>query len=468
MDILVALAAFAGIMAAFATIVTVLVEGVHKFLALRSSGMREMLRAFHDSVQLPAEAQHDTASPESVEFANRIVTSPARSTRGWYLERIPILKHLVARRFVRLSTLQFVEQLAQTDIGERLAGLDRDRLRRELSAMAHRFERLGEAQFDYFKRRAKAISVLTALTVVVFANVDAIFLFKTLVRDQTLANVTIQRLESTEFEQSSARAVAQLQQLSANLDETSNAAGEVTPAQLDAVSRDVGAPHAMFQTAQASSNAFQSMGLPVGSGMFPFCGSGVAAGLRTSRLTNAAEPVTDAALGAIDPAYIDPRCASELEPIRIWGLARVDGAALPAIAEITPDPSWRRLLSWDGVLWICGLIAAAGLVGLGAPFWFELFSRLTGATAPQRAALSAEEAERQSEARGQVRNPERVDEDALLNGFEYARAPGSGTPNPPAGRRVGQSSLQMGANAVTSAQAAEESRSAAQPRRWLR
>jgi hypothetical protein len=87
MDILVALAAFAGIMAAFATIVTVLVEGVHKFLALRSSGMREMLRAFHDSVQLPAEAQHDTASPESVEFANRIVTSPARSTRGWYLER---------------------------------------------------------------------------------------------------------------------------------------------------------------------------------------------------------------------------------------------------------------------------------------------------------------------------------------------------------------------------------------------
>lgn len=474
MDILVALAAFAGIMAAFATIVSVLVEGVHKFLALRSSGMREMLRAFHDSVTAPpdaqtpgAQTQRAAASPEAVEFANRIVESPAKSTRAWYLERIPIVRHFVARRFVRLSTLQFVEQLAQTDIGDRLAGLDRDRLSRELSAMAHRFERIGEAQFDYFKRRAKVISVLAALSVVVFANVDAIFLFKTLVRDQTLANATVQRLESSEFEQSSARAVAQLNQLSANLDETSNAGSAVTPQQLQEVSDDVGNLRAMFQTAQASTNAFQSMGLPVGSGMFPFCGPGADAGLRTSRLTNAAETAPDPALPAMAPAYVDPRCAAELQPIRIWGLARVEGAALPAIAEITPDPSWRRLISWDGFLWICGLIAAAGLVGLGAPFWFDLFRRLTGATAPQRAALSAEQAARESESRGQVRNPDRVDQDALLNGFEYARGSG-GAPNPPAGRRVGQSSLQMGASAATSAQAAEESRNAAQPRRWLR
>ena len=48
MSFLLALAAFAAIVAVYSTVVTVLVEGLQKVLALRSAGMNEMLRAFYD------------------------------------------------------------------------------------------------------------------------------------------------------------------------------------------------------------------------------------------------------------------------------------------------------------------------------------------------------------------------------------------------------------------------------------
>jgi hypothetical protein len=102
MNWLLALLAFAGLMAVLSTVVTAAVEALHKLFSLRQAGLSEMLRALHDSVivniengartqtQRQALARAGGSSRDARKFAEDVTRSPAFGGGGrwwWWTTR---------------------------------------------------------------------------------------------------------------------------------------------------------------------------------------------------------------------------------------------------------------------------------------------------------------------------------------------------------------------------------------------
>ncbi|MEM1114831.1 MAG: hypothetical protein AAGI11_23170 [Pseudomonadota bacterium] len=328
MALLLALVGFAAVVAVYSTLVSVVVEGIHKIFALRSAGMSEMLRSFYDQkladlqpsdtpieLAAPTTTRHHISSPQSRDFARRMTRRTAsENLRPWYIRRWPIIGAILSSRLQRMSTLQFIERLAETPEGKALAGHDRSRLRRALTAAAYDFERLGEAQTAYFRSRANMVSVLAGIAVAFFVNLDAITLYKELAANQTL---------------SARLAVMDDVQRVALVQGNASEGQSLTPGEVFA------SPE--FSSVRAD---FLDMGVPVGRSMFPYCDVSVD-------------------VDGSDNAYRDARCST-------------DALTLSRLIGNIPTT----------VMWLLGVLLAGGLLGLGAPFWFRLFARGAAIVAP--------------------------------------------------------------------------------------
>ena len=163
---------------------------------------------------------------------------------GWFgwLRRIPVLNAFVERRHERLSTLQFVEQLARTDVAPSLRAMNRAQRQRALTAAAYEFERFGDSQSTYFQSRARVLSVVFAMIFAFAANIDALQIYKRLHADAELRAIF-----------SNEQALAQLERESA-----------AAPAD------DTTAQQALSDLITRLDQA-QNQGLPVGYVMFPHC-----------------------------------------------------------------------------------------------------------------------------------------------------------------------------------------------------
>lgn len=91
-------------------------------------------------------------------------------------------------------------------------------------------------------------------------------------------------------------------------------------------------------------------GLPIGSAYFPYC----------------------------DGSLETPGCEN----------ARRDVVTVAGLVDVNLSVA-QRIASLDGVTWILSIIATAGLLGLGAPFWFQLFRSLGSAAGGARALSAA-------------------------------------------------------------------------------
>ncbi|MEL6955806.1 MAG: hypothetical protein AAFO88_04110 [Pseudomonadota bacterium] len=408
MSLLLALVGFAAIVAVYSTIVSVVVEGIHKLFALRSAGMSEMLRNFYDHKlgnlqpsDTPAELGAPTAtgshvaSPQSRDFARTMTRRAAsENLRPWYIRRWPLIGQILSSRVQRMSTLQFIERLAETPEGKALAGHSRPMLRRALSAAAYEFERIGEAQTDYFRSRASMVSVLAGIAVAFVVNLDAITLYKELATNATLSARLSTIADTARFQQAQA----------AFTDEEGQAR----------------AVPAVFEPSDLDSlkTTFLDMGVPVGRKMFPHCEN------------YKAEGRTD--ISSDD--YRDERCGlpNQTEVNQTWQLSYADFRDQRLNGASASWPAWFSY-RWSRIqaigenpgtfaMWFLGVLIGGGLLGLGAPFWFKLFARGAAMVAPmarltlsapgagagpQRMAETAEEV-RAARPGNVVRNPNRV------------------------------------------------------------
>lgn len=386
MDWLITLLAFAGVMAFLSTLLSVFVEGLHKAFGLRRAGLEEMLRALHARVLTrldPATAQLDTsdfvsASDERVgdRFARRMTENVSFRGDGWFgwLRAIPILREFVERRHERLSTLQFVEQLARTDVAPSLRALPRPQRQRALIAAAYEFERYGDSQSSYFQHRAQVLSVVIAMIFVFAANIDALEVYKRLRTDAALrdffASTDITALERTLADAQAAE--------SANAQE-------------------------VRQTLANGLVSLQNQGVPIGYSAFPWCRTPAASpparvpeGSVVARPAGAAQPGRDARCGGV------------------------------FVSELSAAHAWNNIRSSsNGWLWFVSVLLAGGLIGLGAPFWYQLFrriARIVPAAQSVRAVMQPDNAPtpsppRRSEA---VRDANSAAPDALLLAFDVA------------------------------------------------
>lgn len=349
MSFLLALAAFAAILAVHSTAVTVIVQGLHKLGGFRSAGLHEMLRAFYNqnlsgldvSSHLTTENHPDDEKKKTEvltasSFADKLTKrAPSEDLKFWYVRSWPIIGSFFSSRQKSLTTLQFIEGLAQTWEGKSLANQSPEGLRGSLTTLAYEYERLGEAQSAYFRSRANLLSVIAGIVVALFVNFDAIAVYKGLSTNSELsARLTV--MAQTDFAQTDAT-------------EDANAKSFVN---------------------------MRSIGMPTGRKMFPHC-------------ENYAHTEGE--------NYIDERCGlpQQAEVNDAWSKSYVQYAAAqssPPTGALDHAATWLQYRSGriaaighnpqTFLLWFLGILIAGGLMGLGAPFWFTVFSRLSTITMP--------------------------------------------------------------------------------------
>ncbi len=358
MNWILALVAFAGLMTILSTVVTITVEAVHKAFSMRKTGLQEMLRALHDNVIEELESggrpnrnilKNNGGSKKAAAFANIMTRSPSfgGGRRWWWPSNWHI--NLFQRGFERLTRRQFAEQLAHTEFGEKLAHRDRAAIRRVLAHTSYEFDRYGVAQSQFFRRRAKVISGFIAFSFVALGNVNAIDIYTHLATDEVALGRTLRLVDNNYLAEVSERT-------------------ELAASNGDAL-------EARAAIATAIRDIEGGTGLPIGRNYFPYC----------------AQP-------GLDP----DQCLRD----------DYSGYTLAFTQWDVPEPIGRLWhAKTDAIVWVLSLIATAGLLGLGAPFWFDLFSRtaaMTGGAMARRAQIQATPTDR---ARVAVKNGVRGSEE---------------------------------------------------------
>jgi hypothetical protein len=219
----------------------------------------------------------------------------------------------------------------------------------------------------YFQSRARVMSVVFALIFAFAANIDALEVYKRLRTDAAVREY-FARTDVSELERSLAQAEA-------------------------AQSADA---RAVRQTLANGLVNLQNQGVPIGYSAFPWC--------RTAPPQAAAVPGEVAPA----PALRDARCQGEGSP----SLSAVDALR-------------RATTSSAGWLWFLSVLLAGGLIGLGAPFWYQLFRRLARmvpAAQSVRAVMQPESTPTPSPAtrREAVRDANAATPNALLLAFDVA------------------------------------------------
>lgn len=363
MNWILALLAFAGLMTILSTIVYIIVEAIHKGLSLRKAGLSEMLRSLHDTVVARLEGNESTFvaterpkihSKEAIDFAKSLQQSPTYAgSQSWYSPSNWGM-NVNQRNFERLSRRQLAEQLAQTEFGQKLANEDRSRIEFALARIGYEFDRFGEAQSAYFKRRAKVLSGIAAFIFVVVANINVIDLYFHLAKDDTALTQTLTSLQASDPDQVSF--VTEAMRANAETIRSRLASGELSGQEAVSAAQDM---KLFLQELDGGLN------LPIGRNYFPYC----------------ADPTVDPDK-CLMKTFADDGTLTTAQ-------TRLDGFTIFGTIDIPATPTISRLFNhWQtGLYWVFCMIASAGLLALGAPFWFDLFSKaasLIGSVAANR------------------------------------------------------------------------------------
>lgn len=314
MSWLIALLAFAGLMAILSTVTTTAVELIHKTFRMRSDGLRNMLaqvyqQSFEDQTLDGAGNVVISRLSKDAKHFSRQITSPPTRRRRRFLGPVMDLLHILTLgyfrpSFQRLSKLQFIEQLSQTKIGREYAHKSDAELERFLERVGHEFDRAGVAQSAFFRQRSKVLTSLFSIAVVALANINAIEIYSFLATDDAAATRIVQTVAPVEGQE----------------------------LVLDGQG-GVGDGAWVVSEAAATQVQLSGLGVPIGRSYFPYC-----------FVESAAAP-------------IDARCVADYQ----------NGAFFERLFSMESSfAEWSDFLFWC----VC-VLATAGLIGLGAPFWFD-------------------------------------------------------------------------------------------------
>lgn len=339
MSYLVALLAFATIMALLSTVVTVIVEGVNKVLRLRSGGLKVLLSKYYQDAVAPRLPEGSGLTGDDAEaeaFAKAMCTNPVRG------------KGDGAKRLDKLSVRQVVEQMADTPAGAALKDLSDDELRPRLQAMAYEYDRYAENASALFHGRSRAVAVVIAIMVAFVFNVDVARLFTGLVQDQNAAARIAALAEDGALE-------TQVLALTATTTSADPATAEEAAEALTELRARV---EKLVDDAAVSTFA-----LPLGATQYPYC--------REISLV-------------FGDGVDDPRCERlRSDQQRIHDLAP-DTPATETGLSLTQEVKDRGRMSTP--VWLISVLVAGGMIGLGAPFWFNVYRSLATMLPAVRAA----------------------------------------------------------------------------------
>ncbi|UCG13234.1 MAG: hypothetical protein JSU72_01715 [Deltaproteobacteria bacterium] len=309
--------AFAVIMMVFSTMVSVIIETGHRFMRIREKGLQKLIGQVYEDVIWPRLSNHlDEKKASANDFVKRMTSTRFLPVlKGATGLKTYLYRAVNAEQLKSLSTLEFIERLAETPAGRGLVSEAERRGRKYLETflqdLASKYEDFGEGATEYFKRRARLMSVLVAIGLAFSLNVNAIHLFKSFLVDKKAREAIIEQGNSV---------AAGLKEQEAALQELIEAGGKDKEKNIEEIAKNA---RELRETAKALS----ATGIPIGWDTAPWNG----------------------------PA---------------WGEKKdSDNTTLPDAGN-----AWL-LLTWGGSVLLAGLF-----IGLGGPFWFDTYRKLSAMT----------------------------------------------------------------------------------------
>lgn len=254
MQLLEAILAFAVTMAAFWTLVTLIMEGIHRFLLTRAAGFEKMLSDLFDKVVWPRLGKAaDQAKLNKIQERKHFLDALGNGFRmgegPWWQAWT---EKLVPARIDSMSTLEFIERLAGTEFGAAIEKQAGTALAAVVNDLALNFERIGDSARLYFERRARAVSVLVAIVLAFTFNVDALRLFKAFVAEPVLAQQVAAQFEEIEKQY-------------LDIQNTAKAADGKPEKSRQEIAREV------REAIESRTGSLIRLGLPVGYDFYPGC-----------------------------------------------------------------------------------------------------------------------------------------------------------------------------------------------------
>ncbi|GMQ77038.1 MAG: hypothetical protein BMS9Abin01_2346 [Gammaproteobacteria bacterium] len=364
MELLDAAIAFALTLAVLATVVTVLMEIVLRCLLMRKRNLVRIMRLLNE--ELP-KGTLGLDEKERWEFFTKVIENPAQGLS----ERIP--KHLgddasagealqridwyCLRRGVydKVSTEHVLRRLSELPRVKQLSVQAADKVKKEFYRLACKYEEFGSAVSASFKRRSQLWSIVFGVGLAIVANVDGIRVFEAFQAKSDLTQTIIARQD--QFRTAYDRTEIRKREIAGQEDAVSAAKSALAEARekFGADSPEVAAALEKLETeeqklavltnpeelrrlagdAQQQVANLVALGVPIGNAYFPHC-----------RL-----------FGDDD---LSTTCAGP-----VW----------PPGAD---SDAWAKRFRFLGyiLLWLVPVAVTGMLIGLGAPFWFDVAKRL--------------------------------------------------------------------------------------------
>jgi hypothetical protein len=315
--------AFALIMFVLATVVTILMESAYRLLLTREKSFRLMMARLFDEVLRPR-VGHLLRGVTIAQARERFLETVTRNQA--YEEKNDVVRQRVQPdQLASMTMMQFADRLADTDVGKAIARGGGEYVETAINDLAMKFERFGAASSQRFQDHARFWCVVLSTGLAFAANVDTIRVVQSLLHDQDLTTRIVDKYQGL-VEGDAVRprdAVVELQAIAA-LEEK----GVITQDERESLEKSL-------SEARLQIGELRETGLPITFDAWPFCKGKTRSG------------------GAWDS-----KCGSEVTAsVWTWG----------GIVQVA-----SRLWSPTGLAWFFSVLLAGALIGLGAPFWFDL------------------------------------------------------------------------------------------------
>ncbi len=372
-----ALLAFALTMLVFSTIVTLIVEAIHRLLQKRQQGLRLLLEQLFERFVWPrfdgylAAISSGGITMETArdEFVDALTGEQSRSEAD---KGGGIKKYLLPPKLTSLTAMQFAERLAGTEVGKAILGKAEAEIDALIKDLVQKFDRLGAEATEFFRARAQLFAVGISFVLAFAANFDALTVFKTYLKEDDLRQSMVANAEV--IQKQYLEAAEKLRKTEAAATTAPAAPSPAAPAAADVkklaqeLQSDIADRRREIDKLLAD---LRAKGVPIGWSYFPFCHR------------------PDATGPAGTHAYLDPRCTALLErkiaaqkgvnwldclmtmPAPAGGAA----AACPATDLTTPDVFRHGFMPL--LYWLVSVFVAGALVGLGGPFWYDTVRSLS-------------------------------------------------------------------------------------------
>ncbi len=311
MELLDSILAFALIMAALASVVTLIMELFHRVLRLRAKGMKHLFEQFYQDVLSKELA---TAKGKEQTIINAVLYSPVRDkliAESRFLPK-PIVEFLTSH--TEVNTDELLTRLDQAGALDDVRKKTRSEFRKALEIIEAKYDDYNAAATDYFKRRAQFFSLLVGIVLAFAVNIDGMRILDSLMTNsQMRASIISQQPGLEKSFQETQKTLARLRDSDGTVAQPDKQKLADLDANMSAISQKL--------------DQFGSLGVPIGwrypAGPFMAHNSG--------------------------------------------GFLKTIGNLLNSIGQ---DPA--GFLIWMFKVFITGL-----LIGLGAPFWFDVARKLS-------------------------------------------------------------------------------------------